>query len=248
METSARGTPQGLLRRLSPDHLGLVGQTSTSWGVGGGLIATLVVCGHVLAGSVSSSLAFFTATLFFIAGSAAAFLHGGLLAYLGRPEGVSRSQAVSRIVLGAGYAIPALALGWFVAMILVLSALAFRSGNYLAFAAALLGWLAAGAFLTWAAVETSRTLSHLLRRWPDARAVLTTLALAFLALVPIFIVTQPEIWIIGVRPTATTATAMALVATIWIAGPLVTCAFLAVRAWRRSHPEGATPPSAVPDR
>lgn len=245
MESSVSELRGGWLHRLSPQQLGLVGQTSTSWGAAGGLLASMVVCAHILAGSVSSSVAFFTGTIFFLAGSMAGFLHGGLLAYVGRPAGVSRKLALLRIILGAGYSVPTLATGWFVAMLLVLSALALRSGQYLAVAAGLIGWAAASLFLAWAVVETARTLNHLLQRWPDARAGLVTLLLAFLALVPIFVVARPEIWILGVRPTSTMAAAMALVAAVWIVGPIIVMAFLVARAWRRSHPDGSRPRDTV---
>lgn len=228
------------LRELTPSHLGLVGQTSASWGVAGGLVATLLVCAHIAVGGLSSSVGFLTASLFFVVGATAGFLHGALLAYLGRPADVSRRTALARLLLGAGYSVPTLTVGWLVAMLLVLSALSFTAERYMAFLVTVPAWIGAAALLGWAGVETRLTLQHLHRRWPGDRALLMTLLLAFLALMPAFIVTRPEIWIIGVRPSPTAAAIMALAATTWIVGPLLAFAGLALRAWRHAH---TAPPS-----
>lgn len=240
--SSAVNQPLINLRRLAPSHLGLVGQTSASWGIAGGLVATLLVCAHIVIGGLSSSVGFLTATLFFAVGATVGFLHGALLAYLGRPADVSRRTALGRLLLGAGYSVPTLTVGWVIAMLLVLSALSLTAERYLAFLVTIPAWIGAAAFLGWAVVETRLTLEHLHRRWPADRALLMTLLLAFLALMPVFIVARPEIWIIGVRPTPTAAAIMALAATAWIVGPLLVFAGLAVRAWRQAHPRPTSPP------
>lgn len=229
------------IHRPHPTRMGLVAQTSTSWGVAGGMLASLVVCGHVLAGSISSSIGFVTATLFFVGGAIVGFLHGALLAYLGRPQDVSRGKAVARIALGAAYSVPALAMGWIVAMALVLSALSFAAGRHLAFGASLLAWVAGALILGWAVVETRQTLHNLMARWPDARAILVTMLAALLALVPLFTIARPEIWILDVRPTPTAALFMALAATLWIVGPVVVVGDAVLRSWRRRarHHAGA---------
>lgn len=231
-------------RRLGgfyPSQLGLVGQVATSWGVAGGLVAAMVVTAHVLAGQLSSSLGFLTTTIFFVGGSVVAFLHGSLLAYAGRPRDVDRRMALRRLALAAGYAVPAMALGWAVSMLLSLSAAAWISGRTAALVASGVGWVAAVAALVWAVVETRGAVRNLCRRWHGARAVLLVLALAFLAVLPVFLLTRPEMWVLGVRPSATAAGFMALAATLWIGGPLGALALLAVRAWDRHHPTDARP-------
>lgn len=234
MASTAAGHRRGWIAGLSPAQLGLVGQTSTSWGVAGGLGAVVVVCGHIVAGRLSSSVAFLTASLFFLAGSAIGFLHGCLLGYLGRPADVTRGRALLRLALGAGYSIPVLIVGWIVAMAMTVSATAYLAGRYLTLAPAALGWLAAAGFFVWAWVETRLAWAHLQRRWPDARPLLVTVGLALGALIPIFLVTRPEIWLLGVRPTTTAAVGMALVAAAWIVGPAVILVLLAIRAVRPS--------------
>jgi hypothetical protein len=224
-----------LLGPLSPSHLGLVGQVATSWGVAGGLLASVVVTGHVLLGNLSSSLGFLTTTLFFLAGSLIGYLHGGILAYLGRPADVSRGRALRRLALAVLYAIPVMLAAWVVAMVLALSAASLLAGRTVALVTSLLGWAVAAALVTWAVVETRAAVRNLCRRWPGARALLIVLGIAFLALLPVFIVSRPHIWIVGVEPSATAAGFMAAGATAWILGPLGTLVLLAGRAWSAHH-------------
>ena len=215
---------------LSPARLGRVGQVATSWGLAGGLAGSVVVTIHVLLGQLSSSLGFLTTTLFFVGGSAIGYLHGGILAYLGRPEGTGRWEALKSLGVAALYAGPVMIMGWLVGMALAMSAASALSGRVVALLTSLIGWVLALLALAWAVVETGKALRNLYRRWPGARALFVTLGLVFLAVLPVFLVTRPEIWVLGVRPTATAAVAMALGATLWIAGPLGALALLAVRA------------------
>lgn len=231
----------GRWNSLSPSHLGLVGQVATSWGVAGGLLASVVVTVHVLLGQLSSSLGFLTTTLFYVAGSLVGFLHGGILGYLGRPADVSRGQALRRLALAALYAVPIMLAGWVVAMVLALSAASVLAGRTIALIVSLAGWVAAVALLAWAAVETRAAVGHLCRRWPGARALLAALGLAFLALLPMFIISRPRIWIVGLEPSATAAGLMAAGATLWIAGPFGALTLLAFRAWSRRTTSSTRP-------
>lgn len=231
MASDAAAVGERLATPLSPSQLGLVGQLATSWGVAGGLIASVVVTLHVLAGQLSSSLGFLTTTLFFAVGSLVGYLHGGILAYLGRPPDVDRRLALHRLALAALYAVPVMVGGWIVSMVLALSAASLLAGRTIALVASLAGWAATLGLVAWAVLETRGGVRNLCRRWPGARPLMIVLALAFLALLPIFIVTRPTIWVVGVKPTATAAAIMALAATLWILGPLATLGLLAARAW-----------------
>ncbi|MEJ2501888.1 MAG: hypothetical protein P8177_01010 [Gemmatimonadota bacterium] len=217
-------------------RLGLVGQVATSWGVAGGLLATVVVLAHVVANNLSAGVTFGTATLFYVVGSFIAFLHGGVVAYLGRPPEVTRQQALRRLALAVLYDVPVVLIGWLVAMLMTMSVLALTAGRIGAFVVSALGWVAGAGLVWWAVVETREVARHLFRRWPDARALVLLLGLGFLALIPVFVVTRPEVWVVGFRPSATTATFMALGATLWIGGPLVFLVVLGRRAWAKRHP------------
>jgi hypothetical protein len=218
------------LSALLPRHLGRVGQVATAWGVAGGILATVVVSIHVLLGQLSSSLGFLTTTLFYVVGSLIGYLHGGILGCLGRPEGVTRGRALRRLAVAALYAVPVMIAGWLLAMALAMSAAAMVAGRMLALAASSVAWLGAVGLLAWAVIETRHAGANLIRRWPDARALIVTLGLAFLALLPVFVVSRPTVWIVGVEPSATTAGFMAAGAAVWIVGPLSALALLAVRA------------------
>ena len=242
MASEAAAPRAGLLGPLSPTHLGLVGQVATSWGVAGGLVAAMVVTIHMMLGQLSSSLGFLTTSLFFLVGSLVGYLHGGILAYVGRPGDVERRLALHRLALASLYAVPAIVAGWIVSMILAMSAASLLAGRVIALMVSLIGWLAAAGLITWAVVETRGAVANLCRRWPDARGLLLALGLAFLALLPVFVVTRPAIWVVGVKPTATAAAIMALAASVWIVGPFGVLALLAVRAW-----SGHRTPSTQPE-
>lgn len=229
-------------------QLGLVGQVATSWGVAGGLLASLVVTAHVASGHLSSSVSFITTSVFFLVGSLVGFVHGSLLAYLGRPPEVSGQRALWRLALSLLYDIPALLVGWIVAMLITLSAVSAITGRAAAVAVTAVGWLAAALLLWWALEETLDAARNLFRRWPDARSLALVLVLAFLALAPVFLVTRPEIWGTSVRPTATAAAAMALGATLWIGGPVGVLGLLALRAWHRRHPSTDSRSAGEPGR
>lgn len=225
--------PNRILGALAPRNLGLVGKVAESWGVAGGLLGAGVVAVNMMAGTLSSSLGFLTTTLFFVAGSLIGFLHGGILGYLGRPAEVPRTLALRRLALAALYAVPAMLVGWLFALALALSAVSLTANRAELIALAFVGWIGLAAAVAWAVIETRLALPHLCRRWPGARAALAALVLAFLALLPFFLIARPEVWVLGVRPTETAAVFMAVTATLWIGGPLAALGVLAARAWRR---------------
>lgn len=238
MDTYVASPQQDHLAGYSPANLGLVGQMATSWGVVGGLLAACVVSALMMTGKVSASIGFLTTTLFFFGGWLVGFLHGGLVGYMGRPDHVSRLLAVKRIGLAVLYAMPAMLLGWCLAMCITVGTVAVvgRRPALLIFAVVGLGGFVAAA--VWAVVEGRRAVEHLSRRWPGTRGALTLLGMAFLALLPFFLVLRPEIWFLGLRPTPPLAALMAAAATVWIGGPLVAVGLLALRGWRKRHPVG----------
>jgi hypothetical protein len=221
------------LAGYSVSDLGLVGQVATSWGVAGGLLGALVVTGHMVAGQLSSSLGFLTTTIFFVLGSLVGFLHGAIVGYLSRPPQVSRLLALKRVALGAGYSVPAMLVCWLLALCLALTPAAAMGLRPTLLIPAALGWAGLAGAFAWAVMETRLALPNLFARWPGSRAALVVLAVLFLALLPFFLLSRPEVWILKVRPTPTTAAFMALGATAWIGGPLAALGLLTRRAWKR---------------
>ena len=189
-----------------------------------------------MAGSVSASIGFLTTTIFFVGGAHRVPPRGA--------RGVPRASgarlpapALRRLGLAVLDAIPTMLLGWCLAMCITVGSVgvvAHRPG-LLVFAA--VGWTGLAAALIWAFVETHAAVEHLGRRWAEARAALMLLGLAFIAILPFFLVARPDIWVIGGRPTSPLAgLMMAAVATAWIGGPLAVVGVLTLRAWRKRHP------------
>ncbi|MHB1194742.1 MAG: hypothetical protein ACYC6F_17080 [Longimicrobiales bacterium] len=236
MATTASSIREDHLAGYSPANLGLVGQVATSWGLSGGLLAGAAVSALMMAGSVSASIGFLTTTIFFVGGALIGFLHGGLVGYLGRPEHVCRLLALRRLALAVLYAIPTMLLGWCLAMCITVGSVGFVAHRPGLFVFALVGWSGLAAALIWAFVETHAAVEHLGHRWAEARAALTLLGLAFIAILPFFLVARPEILVIGGRPTPPLAVMMAAVTTAWIGGPLAVIGVLTLRAWRKRHP------------
>jgi hypothetical protein len=203
-----------------------------SWTVSGGLVGALVVSGHIMAGSVSSSVGFLTATVAFAAGSVVGYLHGSALGYLGRGPWVTRLGGLTRVAYGGVVAVPALVVGWLVAMVLALSAAAYLSGRWVTFGATLPGWVATLGFFAWAGAEGQRAWLRARDRWPEVRIVAAAIGLAALVLLPVFLLVRPEIWVLEVEPTSTAAVAMALVAAVWIVGPVAVLLALGVGVGR----------------
>lgn len=224
------------LAGFSPANLGLVGQVATSWGVAGGLLGAVVVTVHMVLGQLSASVGFLTTTIFFVAGSLVGFLHGGIVGYLSRPSHVSRLLALKRLALGGIYAVPAMLLGWVLALAMALTPIALITRTPGLVAPAAIGWLGAAGVFAWAVEATRSALPNLFARWPGSQAAAVVLGVLFLALLPFFLLSRPEIWVLNVRPTPTTAAFMALGATAWIGGPLAALGVLTWRAWRLRHP------------
>lgn len=227
---------QDRLAGYSPVNLGLVGQMATSWGVAGGLLGACLVSALMMTGKVSASIGFLTTTIFFLGGWLIGFLHGGLVGYMGRPDHVSRLLALKRIGLAVLYALPAMLVGWCLAMCITVGTVGILGSRPALLVFAMVGLSGFAAAGVWAVVEARTAVEHLSRRWPGARGALALLGMAFLALLPFFLVLRPEIWFLGLRPTPPLAALMAAAATAWIGGPLAAVALLTLRAWRKRHP------------
>jgi hypothetical protein len=83
------------------------------------------------------------------------------------------------------------------------------------------GWVAGVATCCWAAVEGWEAFCTAFCRWPESRpgAILLVVAAGLFAV--FFVRFHPEIWLTGLRFSGVGALILALVATVWIALPVI---------------------------
>jgi hypothetical protein len=212
-----------------PRDPGLVGRLLVTWTVAGGLlVGGFLVAAMTLMGRLSGNALLMTASVLYVGGAALGFTHGAVLAVLGRPAGMSVRQALSRVGVGALYAVPAATVGFLAAGWVAMTVMALYLGRVLPLLGVAAGWIIGAVIVLLALVIGSRALANAWARWGDRRVGSMLVAACFSALLVILLAERPEIWGLRLRVTTTGAVLLALAATAWVAGPLVTLA-LALR-------------------
>ncbi len=198
------------------------GRVSVAWSLAGGVTAGgLLVTAVSLAGSLSASMASTVATILFVLGAAAGFVHGGLLGYLGRDLSRSRAHAFRGVAFGLLLLLPSAPVVWLFTILLALSVASLGSGRFELQLGAVAGWMVGLSLCAWAAWEGWLALKVVWARWPGRRegSLIMAGVLAILSLN--FVTTRPEIWGTDIRVTGAGALILAFGATTWIALPVV---------------------------
>lgn len=203
--------------------IGLHGRTAVLWAMAGGIaLGGVLVAGMTLAGRLSGNAIFATSTALFIAGAILGLGHGVVLGFFGRPADTASKAALRDLAFSALYAIPGLAVAWLVSVWVAMTLIAAYAGTVGAFAGVTLGWIAAAAILSVAAIHGTRALSNAYARWPQRRIGTLLVAATFAGLMLIFLADRPELWGLRLRLTETGAVLAAAGLAIWVVGPLVT--------------------------
>lgn len=211
--------------------IGLAGRTAVLAAVAGGVaLGGFSVAGMSLGGRISGSGLLLSAGALFLVGAVLGFVHGGVLGYFGREDGVDGPSAVRALARAALYAIPALAVAWVVAGWIALTVVAQFTGELAPMVGVGLGWLVGAGLVAWAASTGWRALRRAYARWPSARAGTFLVAATFAALMVVFQADHPEVWWLDVEFNAVGAVLAATAATLWIVGPVVTLALRALRS------------------
>ncbi len=193
-----------------------------SWTTTGGVAAGGLLIGLTALGNPEEAQALLPlAPVLFLLGAAAGLVHGGALAYVGRPLSCQGRAAVTSILFSLIVVFPALVVAWVAAAWISLTSAVLSLGGASTILVTSLGWLAGVALCCWAAVEGWYAIERAFTRWPESRpgALLISGALAILALT--FVTHRPPIGHTELRLTGFGAVVLALVATIWIATPVV---------------------------
>lgn len=229
-------TTEVVARRL-PREIGLCGRVAVSWAMAGGIgLGGLAVGIGTLMGKMSAHALLLTSTGLFIIGALLGFVHGAVLGFFGRSEGVTKREAVQRLALAAVYALPGLAVAWLVSNWIAMTVVARYAASVLPMVGAGAGWVAGAAILLWAATQGWKGLQASFARWPEWKAGTTIVAATFGALLVSLLVDRPTL--LGLRLDLTPMGAVLLAAAIsmWLVGPVVTAALVALRKLPGEHP------------
>lgn len=219
-------------------HEALVGHAArstrvvVSWAVAGGIMAGGVLVGVAALGSPEAARILLPMSpVLFLIGAAGGLVHGSVLAYVGRPGRASTSQALAAILTGVLLAVPALAVAWVATAWISLTSVAAVLHVWSTTALAVAGWAAGAAACSWAAVEGWEAFCDAFCRWPESRPgalLLLAAAAVFAVLVVGF---HPELWMTGFRVTGVGAMLLTLVATVWIALPIIVVLLHYLHRW-----------------
>lgn len=203
-----------------------------SWTISGGVAAGGLLLGLTALGSPEEAQELLPlAPVLFILGAAAGLVHGAILAYVGRPDGVGRRAALARIGVSVPLSLIALLVAWVAAAWISLTSAVLTLQVWRTIFVAALGWIAGAAICCWAAVEGWHALERAFARWPESRpgALLISGALAILALT--FVLYRPPLGHSGLHFTGFGALLLAFVATLWIATPVVVVLLHFIHKW-----------------
>jgi hypothetical protein len=227
----------------APRSIGLHGWGMIAWSAAGGIgLGGILVAVMTMNGQISGMGLFATASGLFLIGAVLGLAHALVLGYLGRPEGVSAQQAVRDLGRGALYAVVALPFAWIVTMWIALSMPVMYLGRIGAQVGVGLGWVAGAAVVAAAGVAGWRMLRNAYAHWPEHRVGTVLVGVTFASLLVLFLMDRPEIWGLHLRVNQTGAVLLAAVATLWVAGPIITLGLSLVQRLPGRHPV----PSLVP--
>lgn len=220
-----------------------------SWSLAGGMLfggaaVVLMLITNRLSGHLMLTA---SATLFAI-GALVGLAHGVALGIFGRPEGTTVRSAWGAMVHGLLYLVPSLLLGWLIAGWVAAMPMALGGKHLIATAISALAWVVMVVTLYFAGSAGVRAAGLAFRRWPHRVVGSALVGTTFVALVASFLVQPPTLWILGTRLTTEGAMLLALVATIWFFGPVITVGLWLVKRFRPALREAELPSRATVKR
>jgi hypothetical protein len=203
--------------------LGAPGRLAVSWAAAGGvLVGGFLVAAMTLTGQLSGHALLLTCTGLFVVGAVLGFAHGAVLGWLGRPASMGRGAAIGALGMAVAYAIPALLVSWLIAGWIGMTSIALYAGKTAPIIGCGVAWLVGLGMVTLAAEKGYGALRSAYSGWSNARVGTLVVAALFGGLLAAFLAEQPQIWGLQLRVTPVGAVLLALAATLWLAGPLVT--------------------------
>jgi hypothetical protein len=224
--------------------LDLPAAVAISWSLAGGmLLGGAAVVAMIVTNRMSGHLLLLASATLFALGAVLGLVHGTLLGIYGRPEGTTPRQALGAMAHGLLYLVPALLLGWLIAGWVAAMPIALEGDHIVAAVISAFAWVGMVATVYFAASTGLHALTLAYRRWPDRVPGTIMVGATLLALIVVFAIEPPTLWFTNIRLTMPGAIVLALGATFWFYGPIIT---VSLRLLRRVLP--ALPATRVLDR
>jgi hypothetical protein len=225
-EDSAHGSTATVPQR----GLELPAAVAISWSLATGmLLGGAAVVAMIATDRMSGHLLLLGSALLFAVGALIGLVHGVILGVAGRPEGMTQRQAMSAMVHGLFYYPFGLLLSWAVAGWVAAMPLALIGHHILGAAISALAWVAMGATVYFAGSTGLHALTLAYRRWPDRLPGTIMVGATLAALLVTFAIQPPTLWFTDVRLTYPGAVVLALGATFWFYGPIITVGLAVLR-------------------
>jgi hypothetical protein len=216
---------EGTEGRTVTKGLGAPGKLAVSWAAAGGvLVGGFLVAAMTLTGQLSGHALLLTCTGLFVVGAVLGFAHGAVLGWMGRPKDMTRSAALGAVGMAVAYAVPALLVSWLIAGWIGMTSVALYAGRTAPIVGCGIAWLVGLVMVTLAAEQGYGALRSAYHGWSNARVGTLVVAALFGGLLAAFLAEQPQLWGLRLRVTPVGAVLLAVAATLWLAGPLVTVA------------------------
>ena len=210
-------------RAVPQRGLELPAAVAISWSLATGmLLGGAAVVALVAADKMSGHLLLMGSVVLFAIGALIGLVHGVILGIAGRPEGTTPREAVRAMLHGLFYYPFGLLLAWAVAGWVAAMPLALLGHHILGAAISALAWVAMIATVYFAGSTGIHALGLAYRRWPDRLPGTIMVGATLVALLVAFAIQPPTIWFSDVTLTYPGAVVLALGATFWFYGPIIT--------------------------
>jgi len=219
--------------------LELPAAVAMSWSLASGmLLGGAAVVAMILTDRLSGHLMLMTSVVLFAVGAVIGLVHGVILGVAGRPEGTTPRQALGAMLHGLFYYPFGLLLSWAVAGWVAAMPLAVNGHHILGAAISALAWVAMAATVYFAGSTGIHALALAYRRWPDRLPGTIMVGATLAALLVTFAIQPPTLWFSDVTLTYPGAVVLALGATFWFYGPIITIGLAVVRKAMPMFPAG----------
>jgi len=210
--------------------LELPAAVAISWSLATGmLLGGAAVVAMIVTDRMSGHLLLLGSALLFALGALIGLVHGVILGVAGRPEGTTPRQALGAMVHGLFYYPFGLLLSWAVAGWVAAMPLALNGHHIVGAAISALAWVAMAATVYFAGSTGVHAIALAYRRWPDRLPGTIMVGATLVALLVAFAIQPPTLWFSDVTLTYPGAAILALGATFWFYGPIITVGLAVLR-------------------
>ncbi len=216
--------------RVPQRGLELPAAVAMSWSLATGmLLGGAAVVAMIVTDRMSGHLLLLGSATLFVIGAAIGLIHGVILGVAGRPEGTTPRQALGAMVHGLFYYPFGLLLSWAVAGWVAAMPIALVGHHIIGASISALAWVAMAATVYFAASTGLHALTLAYRRWPDRVPGTILVGATLVALLVGFAIEPPTIWFTDVHLRYPGAAVLALAATFWFYGPIITVGLSVLR-------------------